>query len=241
MGLICNGYRFGHMPHAVRTGALTTIYNGRGFRDMVITGRLRNITAGEGITSEKVGIPMGYLHPGAWILPQKPGNLSSHNNARGEASCAATAFWTMRGSVAGVSAVNGSGYVVAQGSGAADGISTVGGVLGGFAWCAGIIYGIAIASMNSYATGSLSGHIYVNQSEATVEQIVDGVWDCDAVDHDISGTMGEAVNAAGTAGDPWSTTLPGAYTPGQAGYMFGQIYTYVTGKLLTVAKFLGLK
>lgn len=46
-----------------------------------LTGAQRNITAGEGITDDKVGIPLGYLDGGSWVLPQKAGNLSSHNEA----------------------------------------------------------------------------------------------------------------------------------------------------------------
>jgi hypothetical protein len=40
------------------------------------TGMMRNITAGEGITDDKVGVPMGYGDRG-WIMPQKAGMMSS--------------------------------------------------------------------------------------------------------------------------------------------------------------------
>ncbi len=43
------------------------------------TGASRNITAGEGITDDKVGIPLGYRNGGAWVMPQKAGHLSAHN------------------------------------------------------------------------------------------------------------------------------------------------------------------
>lgn len=233
MALICNGYRFGHMPHAVRTGALTTIYNGRGFRDMVITGMLRNITAGEGITSEKVGVPMGYLHPGSWIMPQKPGNLSSHNNARGEASCAATAFWTMSGTSAGTSTSTLSGYTVAQASGLIEGECTITGALGGTAWCAGQADGIATATMNSYATGALSGHIYVNTGTAEVEQLVDGVWNAMTTEYQEVGSTGKALTSAGSAGDPWSGIM--------AGYTDDATFGAFMKKLMTTGKFIALK
>lgn len=234
MALICNGYRFGHMPHQIRSGMLTTIYNGMGMRDISISGRNRNITAGQGITSDRVGVPMGYLAPGSWILPQKSGNLSSHNNARGLATATATPYWTMRGASAGSSTATLTGYTVAQAAGLIEGECTVTGAVGGYAWCSGQANGSCTASLGSYATGSLSGHIYVNQSEATVTQIVNGIWDADTDEHDLSGSMGEAVKAAGTAGDPWTTELPGSYTGNQAGNIIGK-------KVLTTAKFLGLK
>lgn len=68
-------------------------------------------------------------------------------------------------------------------------------------------------------TLSLAASIYVNQSEATVQQIVDGVWNAIAADYNTAGTMGNKLNSAGSAGDPWSTNLPGTYTADQAGYL----------------------
>lgn len=46
-------------------------------------------------------------------------------------------------------------------------------------------------------------------------------WDDTLAEHLISGSTGAALNAAGSAGDPWSTALPGAYGPGTAGKIVG--------------------
>ena len=46
------------------------------------TGAGRNLTAGEGIADDRVGIPLGYLGGGSWMLPQKPGNMSARYTAR---------------------------------------------------------------------------------------------------------------------------------------------------------------
>lgn len=92
-----------------------------------------------------------------------------------------------------------------------------------------------IAFMNSAlsGTGTLNGNlkgflgleadIYVNESTFTVNQIVEGVWNALAATYNTPGTMGAAVNAAGTAGDPWITPLPGAYAPGSAGDILGNM------------------
>lgn len=61
--------------------------------------------------------------------------------------------------------------------------------------------------------------------------IADQVWEEAIADH--SGTAGstaEALNAAGSAGDPWVTSLPGAYGAGSAGFILG---TYLTGNAFT--------
>lgn len=47
------------------------------------------------------------------------------------------------------------------------------------------------------------------------------VWDDTLAEHLISGSTGAALNAAGAAGDPWSTALPGAYGAGTAGKIVG--------------------
>lgn len=59
-------------------------------------------------------------------------------------------------------------------------------------------------------------------SAPTAAAIADAVWEEAIADH--SGTAGstaEQLAAAGSAGDPWATALPGAYTSGQAGKIVG--------------------
>jgi len=55
----------------------------------------------------------------------------------------------------------------------------------------------------------------------TAAQIADAVWDEALAGHLSAGSTGEALNAAGGAGDPWITALPGSYTSGQAGFILG--------------------
>lgn len=59
-------------------------------------------------------------------------------------------------------------------------------------------------------------------SAPTAADIADAVWEELLTDH--SGTTGstaEALGAAGSAGDPWATALPGAYGSGSAGKIIG--------------------
>lgn len=56
----------------------------------------------------------------------------------------------------------------------------------------------------------------------TAAAIADQVWEEALTDHSgTSGSTAEALNAAGSAGDPWNTALPGAYASGKAGYILG--------------------
>lgn len=58
-------------------------------------------------------------------------------------------------------------------------------------------------------------------SAPTAAQVADAVWDELLSGHAVSGSAGEALSAAGTAGDPWLTELPGAYGAGTAGKIIG--------------------
>ena len=56
----------------------------------------------------------------------------------------------------------------------------------------------------------------------TAAQVADQVWLETLADHSgTSGSTAEALNAAGAAGDPWTTVLPGAYGAGSAGEILG--------------------
>jgi len=51
--------------------------------------------------------------------------------------------------------------------------------------------------------------------------VEDAVWDAVLASHATAGSTGAALAAAGSAGDPWSTDIPGSYTGIQAGKVVG--------------------
>ncbi len=67
----------------------------------------------------------------------------------------------------------------------------------------------------------LAGSAYT--TPPTAGAIADAVWDETIGDHLTAGSTGAALNAAGSAGDPWTTTLPGSYTGSQAGKILADI------------------
>jgi hypothetical protein len=105
-------------------------------------------------------------------------------------------------------------------------------------------------------TGNLSGDTRMIVSlAATVDagarpsafDIMQEVWQAKAAGFPDPTTMGGKVNAAGTAGDPWSADLS-SYPPGTAGNILYSMDPQALAdaimndpKMLTVAKFLGLK
>lgn len=58
-------------------------------------------------------------------------------------------------------------------------------------------------------------------SSLPANQLAAGVLDATASEHNTAGTIGNKINAAASAGDPWSTDLPGSYAAGTAGYIVG--------------------
>jgi hypothetical protein len=69
------------------------------------------------------------------------------------------------------------------------------------------------------ATRTLTAN--TNLSIPTTAAIADAVWDEPTSGHATAGTTGAALTAAGSAGDPWATSVPGAYAAGTAGYIVG--------------------
>jgi hypothetical protein len=113
MGLKQSGLLIAQMPLRHHGGAVS------GERNLWGRHELRNTNVGQGITEPKAGIPSGYRHPGAWLLPMKPGALSSRKEMQGVGSLAA----------AGAMGVNASLSVSATGSLAATGALIVSGAV----------------------------------------------------------------------------------------------------------------
>lgn len=73
----------------------------------------RNLTAGEGITTNLAGIPDGYRNQYSWVMPQSPGALASRNQISGAGD---VADLNLAGGVNGVAALTGSGDLTATGA-----------------------------------------------------------------------------------------------------------------------------
>lgn len=67
----------------------------------------------------------------------------------------------------------------------------------------------------------------------TAAENADAVWDEVLSGHLTAGSTGNALNAAGSAGDPWTTALPGAYGAGSAGKIIGDNLNATIGSRAT--------
>ena len=113
----------------LRNGTVLNQYPMRQFgggvaADITMWGRTerRNLFAGEGVTDKTAAVPYGHLSPSAWVMPIKPGGMSSINNTK--AAISATANGVMGFPITGeaafsITAPNASAELIAFGQGAA--------------------------------------------------------------------------------------------------------------------------
>lgn len=70
-------------------------------------------------------------------------------------------------------------------------------------------------TLTPYAIGQLSGTTE-DKSGLTADAVAQAVWSALAQEFDVAGTMGQKVNAAGTAGDPWTGEIFNGMTAQEA-------------------------
>lgn len=202
---------------------------------------------------KKASFPTGTQPPYSWLLAPKGGELSSTTYLRGEGSLVGslTLGKFMTADLAGtgnlvasmslitslIANLSGSGSLTASLSltlSLASNLLGSGNLAGALSLLIPLnanLSGAGTLSANLKGLASLAANIYVNQSEATVQELVAGVWNALAADYNTSGTMGEKLNAAGTAGDPWTTDLSSYNTTGTAGKIVKQIKSITQASL----------
>ena len=203
------------------------------------------------VFSDYSAIPNGHIQDSAWILPRKGGNMSSHNAARvvvsgvaggalgvnivgaADMTFSADAVGQLIASAAGAASFSfdATGNLIATigGQGSASFTVAAAGTAGAIAWAQGTATMGVTATLVRYAVGFMSGTTDVSV-ELTAEQVATEVWAAKAAINNTTGSMGEKVNslAAGVA--------PTAQENADAVWQHAFV-----GKLLTVAKYLGLK
>jgi hypothetical protein len=191
-----------------------------------------NQSIGEGISSKLASIPSGALHPVAWVMPYKAGAISSRNNAiitftangngaQGLNAIGTTSItFTTNGSGQAVASAVGNATITftANGNavapinmvGATSITFTTSGVMRGNADMTGISNILFTSQGDTYAVGNMIA--VPISTELTADQIATAVWSAIASSNNTTGTMGEKLNDAGSASNPWNETLEGTYT-----------------------------
>lgn len=211
------------------SSGVATVANGTASHHIRLGAR-RNMVAG--LDDNKASIPNGHLAGSAWFLPQKPGGMSSVNEAvirfaeAGNAAqgynrtAAAVVTFAANGNGAAVAAAIGSTTFTFAGLGSAvaplnsSGSAAI--VFASAANTGGVadITGIDNVSFSAAAaTGALGWMTAVPiVQEVTAESIAEAVWSALSVSNNAAGSMGEKLNDAGSASNPWTEAIEGSVT-----------------------------
>jgi len=178
--------------------------------------------------ADRCWVPNGYSAPYSWKLPPKTGGLWSNVWAKWAGSftwfgalwvniestiewlgeIADANLWLILSAVATLSGI---GWLSADVVGSLNAAATLAGnwdftaSLGALAGAVATLSGTGTLTSDTIANASLSADIYVNQSQASVQELVYWVWNALAANYNTSGTMGEAAQAAWSGSWGWLT------------------------------------
>lgn len=239
MALLQNGYRemigmvFQSYGATVENNAVASAR----LANFARTGAIRNITAGQGITSGLVSLPSGNRHPSAWMMPQKAGALAARNSLTGSGTVAGTALAVKlaQAALTGSGELNAIGGLIVQliaaitGSGEVSDadvkafLQAVAAISGTGAVSDADLEGLGALLAALTASGTAAGSTLTGIGELDADLVVTGtglstanvgaaVWSALAASNNESGTMGEKLNDAGSASNPWTEVIESGYT-----------------------------
>lgn len=179
--------------------------------------------------------PYGYRIPYAWSIAPKSGAMRSYVDGEASAEASGARGVAAAGSIAGVATLAATGQLVVSGSGSAAGIASLAGNLlavlaasgsatgvaslsasvGAIGWANASAAGVVTVTATRYAVGELAGEV-TPYTELSPESLATAVWNAIAADNNDTGTMGEKLNGAGSAGNPWTETIETGLTAAQA-------------------------
>lgn len=216
---------------------------------------------GEASIDYKTSIPLGYNVDGAFFPAMKSGGMAMHTASDGVGTLS---FGNLAGGLNAESTLNGYGSITnaamglivqlvatlqglgtfnADISGKLEATATLAGS-GNISGAIGALAGL-IATLNGSSSLTVAGGAgtpVLGNMSATIspfttlspENLANKVWNSVAATFNNAGTMGEKLNDAGSAGNPWSTAVSGNMDAGTFGEAVGK-------KLLKKNDFIALK
>lgn len=190
-------------------------------------------------TMSRVSLPSGTQPPYSWLLAIKGGELSSTTQMVGRGSLTANVLSGkfMTANLSGVGSLVGTMSLISSltanlagvGSLTADmkltlamsanlaGSGSLTAAMSMLVPLEANLSGSGTLTADLKGNADLSAHIYVNSGTASTQELVSAIWSALAADYNESGTMGQKLNGAGSAGDPWTTDLSAYNTADTAG------------------------
>jgi hypothetical protein len=235
LALIGNHYRQGASPATNQLGGTNVGSMDR--QHAYLPGRVRGFYVGQACGPDVAAqsFPPGYRHPGAWHLSPKAGGVSARITASGSVAAAGQMGYPIAAALTGsgeitnaelglilsaLAALSGTGSV----AGSAIGVATLAAALSGSGGVSDAgIYGIGtlVAALSGtgdlsdaeiYAIGLVAADIVVTGTGLTTANVGQAVWAAIAASNNAAGTMGEKLNDAGSASNPWTEIIESGYT-----------------------------
>lgn len=213
-------------------------------------GAQRNFFASDASILSTTSLPDGCRHPVAWMMPQKPGGLSTRNSITGSGSLAAAilavklaqADLTGNGELAAIGGLIVQLIADLEGDGtisSADvkaflaAVANIGGSGGmtdadleGLGALISAITGSGTAAGSTVtATGQLDADLTVTGTGLSTANVGAAVWAALAAVNNATGTMGEKLNDAGAAGNPWAALTASNNDPATFGELMQAMQT----------------
>jgi hypothetical protein len=236
MANISQGQRTGSGPYKYMGGSVSLGYD----RLLKSTsGGFRNFHAGEATVigsasiSNKAGFPNGATHPYSWSLGIKAGGLSSYNSSNIAFSATADLLsvktmdgsssisFTSAGDLGLVISLDGTSSITFTSTADLDGIAQITGsssIVFSSAADLGTLTALAGTSTITFSSdANLTGIARLDGTsggapELSPEGLAAAVWSAVAGDYNAAGTMGEKLNDAGSAANPWTEVIESGYT-----------------------------
>lgn len=187
------------------------------------------------------GRPGGYRPPHSWAMPRVAGSLAARNTVTGTGGISDADVWAVRlatASLTGSGSLTAIGGLVVQLVAALTGSGTIsnadakaflqmvaaltgsGGVsaadLEGLGELLAAIGGSGTAAGSTLTgIGELSADLVVTGTGLTTSNVGQAVWSAIAASNNAVGTMGEKLNDAGSASNPWTEIIESGYSAAQ--------------------------
>lgn len=208
------------------------------------SGNMYSFYTGDHVVSgetKKASFNNGYVPPYTWVLAPVAGGLGSINEVTGTGDLSITSLslgkalastiagsgtldnaslslvTSMAAAIAGVGTLSPSMVGVVNMACTLAGTGDLTGAMGALAFCVATLAGNGSLSADIRGKLFMQASIYVNQSQAEVEDF----WNATASQNNNPGTMGEKLNDAGSASNPWADTA--SYGAGTKGALLEQI------------------
>lgn len=225
MALIGNGVRYGSTNPSRTASGVASVY-AASVAGAITPGSRRcwfDSTATAGAAPKQAGMPSGYGHPGAWVLPQRAGGMASRGIVTGVglvsgaplvSSTPLAATMAGTGTVADAAcavvialaaALQGSGALTASLSGGVQLAATLAGQ-GSLTAALSVLAGLVAALPGTGSvTANLKGYAGLEAdllpyTDLSPQGLAAAVWNSLAAASNTTGTMGELLNAAGSGG-----------------------------------------